>query len=363
MPRLISIALLSAVGVTTPDAAQIAGETHRTTTIASAAVRDAEHRPTLRVTVWYPAAKGAEATSLSIGDPTSPLFTVGAAAADVPILPSSAKRPVVLLSHGFGGSARMMGWFGTAMAEAGYVVISVDHPGNNGVDTMTVPGAILPWERAEDLKQALKAVGEDPVLGPHLDLTRIGAAGFSAGGFTALVLGGATVDVGRLERFCHASPSDGVCRPQLEFAVTEAESKRAQSEPAVAALIATASADHSMPGVKAVFVMAPAIVQALRPDGLEAIRKLVAIIVGDHDIVAPPATNANIAAAAIPGARLTTLGGATHYSFLSKCTPAGVAVVPLCKAVGAQEEAHRIAIEQAKALFARMPSTSLSPVR
>lgn len=361
MPHRILIALLAVFGVATSAVAQVAGETHRTTTIASAAVRDAQHRPTLRVTIWYPAEKGAEATSLAIGDPAKPLFTVGAAAADAPIEPSSARRPVILLSHGFGGSARMMGWFGIAMAQSGYIVISVDHPGNNGVDMMTVPGAILPWERAEDLKQALKAVAEDPILGPQLDLTRIGAAGFSAGGFTALVLGGARVDPDRLQRFCRTSPNDGVCRPQVEFAVTEAESARARSEPPVAALIAKAGVDHSMPGIKAVFAMAPAIVQALPPEGLQAIRKPVGIIVGDHDTVAPPATNANVAAAAIPGSRLTTVEGATHYTFLSSCTPAGVAIVPICQAAGPQKEAHRIAIEQARALFALMPAKHFSP--
>jgi predicted dienelactone hydrolase len=26
----------------------------------------------------------------------------------------------------------MMGWLGTALARAGYLVIAVDHPGNNG---------------------------------------------------------------------------------------------------------------------------------------------------------------------------------------------------------------------------------------
>ena len=48
--------------------------------------------------------------------------------------------PVILLSHGFGGTARIVGWFGIAMARDGYIVAAVDHPGNNAVDQMTVPG-------------------------------------------------------------------------------------------------------------------------------------------------------------------------------------------------------------------------------
>jgi predicted dienelactone hydrolase len=83
-----------------------------------------------------------------------------------------------------------MGWFGIAMARDGYVVVAVDHPGNNAVDQMTVPGAALYWDRADDLRAALEATERDPAIGPHMDLARLGVAGFSAGGFAALVAAG-----------------------------------------------------------------------------------------------------------------------------------------------------------------------------
>ena len=60
-------------------------------------------------------------------------------------------RPVILFSHGFGGTARIMAWFGTALARHGLIVIAVDHPGNNGRDPMTLAGAVLNWERPGDL--------------------------------------------------------------------------------------------------------------------------------------------------------------------------------------------------------------------
>jgi predicted dienelactone hydrolase len=214
--------LLAALTYISPAAAFVAGETHRTANQPSAAIRDARHRPALRITVWYPAASGAVAQPLIIGEPQQPLFEAGSAAPDAPFAPDppGQRRAVILLSHGFGGSARLMGWFGTALAETGYIVISVDHPGNNSIDEMTVPGAILPWERAEDLKRALDVVGEDRVIGSHVDMARVGAAGFSAGGFTALLLGGARADPDRLVTFCHSHPDDGVFLPQLELRVT-----------------------------------------------------------------------------------------------------------------------------------------------
>ncbi len=45
------------------------GERHLQATEASAALRDAQHRDTLRITVWYPAAPTAQEEDLTIGPP------------------------------------------------------------------------------------------------------------------------------------------------------------------------------------------------------------------------------------------------------------------------------------------------------
>src|SRR5204863_1401517 len=140
------------------------GERHLKTMSPTAALRDAEHRPDLRVTVWYPAAAGSKEERIDIGPPDKPLFLVGAVASDASFA-DARRRPVILFSHGFGGTARMMGWFGTVMAAQGYIVVAVDHPGNNGIDPITVAGATLASERPGDLAVALARVRADPELG------------------------------------------------------------------------------------------------------------------------------------------------------------------------------------------------------
>ena len=258
---------------------------------------------------------------------------------------------MILFSHGFGGTARMMGWFGTALARAGYVVIAVDHPGNNGLDQMTAAGAVLPWDRAQDLRAALDAAKADPAIGPHLDPARIGVSGFSAGGFTALVSAGARVDMGRFQAFCARNPTDGVCAPQKEFALSLDDMKRALASPDLAAEAAHAGDDHTIPGVRAAFAIAPAIVQALPPQDLAQIKAPVAIILGDADPVAPPATNGLVVAQEIAHAQLKVLPGVGHYDFLSACTPAA-AVVPLCTAIKVpQDPTHQAAIDMALSFF------------
>ena len=93
------------------------GETHRVTTEKTAALRDAEHRDQLRVTVWYPAAKDAVEQPLVVGldPPAKPFWNVGSVAFNAPFA-DGGPRPILLLAPGGSASARMVGWFGIAMA-------------------------------------------------------------------------------------------------------------------------------------------------------------------------------------------------------------------------------------------------------
>lgn len=333
--------------------AETVGERHLTTDQPTAALRDAEHRTTLRITVWYPAADGVEERSLDLGPPGKPLFLVGSAAPDAPFVDTK-RRPVILFSHGFGGTARMMGWFTTNLARAGFVVVAVDHPGNNGLDKMTAPGAVMFWDRPEDLRAALAAVRTDPTIGPHLDMRRVGAAGFSAGGFTALAAAGARVDPDLFIAFCKAHPDDGVCLPQKEFPLTLEEGFKALEAPELKAELAHARDDHTIPEVRAAFAIAPAIVQAFEPASLANLKTPVAIILGDSDPVAPPHTNGGVAARAIPGAELKVLPSVGHYDFLSTCTQAAIETTPLCGALKVQQDrTHQAALTMAFGFFAR----------
>ncbi|MGF6709081.1 putative dienelactone hydrolase [Luteibacter sp. W1I16] len=329
------------------------GETHRSTTTPSAALRHADGSSSIAITVWYPAKDGSKETPLVIGPDNAPLFAVGSAAADAPA--AAGRFPVVLVSHGFGGTARMMGWFGTALARAGFVVIAVDHPGSNGRGPITANGAAWWWERAEDLKAAWKTIRADPELSPHLSVNQLGVAGFSAGGFAALVVGGARVDVQHFGAFCRQHPKDGVCAPQLEAPDLTARDIGAWlKDPAMQPRFKDAESDHAIPGVRAVLVMAPALVQAIAPDSLRRLHVPVSVLVGTADTVAPADTNADVIARLVPGAKEQRLDGATHYDFLGECMPAAQEAVPQCAKATHQKEAHAAAVAEAIRMFREM---------
>jgi predicted dienelactone hydrolase len=345
----LSATLLS-VSLAASAASATVGERHLVAHEASAVLRNAWHSDELRITIWYPAAPQAVEAPINVGPPGMPLFTPGSAAPNAD-LEDARPRPVILLSHGFGGSARLMAWFGTALARHGYVVIAVDHPGNNERDPMTVAGAVLYWERPSDLKTALDKAKADPTIGLHLDLNRLGAAGFSAGGITTLVEAGARVDFRRFLRFCDAHPDDDICAPQKEFQFSRSDAEAFLAEPAVAPALAHLKDDLSIPGVKAAFVMAPGIVPGLDPESLKHMRLPVAILLGDADKVAPPATNGEVAAALIRRAKLTVLPRVGHYDFLAECTSAGDIAAPVCLTNVPRAATHKAAIDGALALF------------
>jgi len=346
------VGMLAMVAAGRAQAAPV-GETHPVTSDATASLRNADHRSDVRVTIWYPAAPDAIEHNVSIGPPGKPLRDIGSVAPDAAFAPDDGRRPVILLSHGFGGTARIMGWFGIAMARDGYIVVAVDHPGNNGADKMTVAAVVLWWDRAQDLQAALNAAEQDPTIGPHMDLSRIVVAGFSAGGGTALLAAGARVEPGRLVRFCQANPDDGICRPQKEFTFSTQDAADVLQRPDIQAEAGHAGDDHAIPQVRAAFVMAPALVQALDPASLEHMSVPVEIILGDADTVAPPATNGLFAAKLIPNVSLIRLPGVGHYDFLASCTESGRTTVPSCRTAVPQADTHRQAIEAAEAFFSR----------
>src|SRR5580704_14103118 len=101
--------------------------------------------------IWYPADPAAIEQMQWIGSPDAPFAKAGKATPDAALIAAPEKFPLILLSHGTGGSAAMMGWFGAALASHGYIVAAVNHPGNNGLEDYTLQGFSIWWERAADL--------------------------------------------------------------------------------------------------------------------------------------------------------------------------------------------------------------------
>jgi predicted dienelactone hydrolase len=304
-----------------------AGERRLATTSPTAAARH-HGDAALRLIVWYPASE--PEAQVAVGPPGSAIFIAGTVAKDAPFA-DVARHPLILLSHGFGGSARQMTWLGAALARHGYVAVAVDHPGANSIDGVSDAGAYAPWAQATDLRAALDFALDQPELAKHIDSDRVGAAGFALGGYASLLAAGARSDFSHFVKFCEGLDRDAMCDKHFEYPLDYHRRAEVLARPGLEALAAGESSDVRDARIKALFLIAPAFVEALDPASLSRVRAPVGIVLGAADPIAPAATNGQLAARLIPGAELRVLPGVGHYDFLSECGPRGFrAVAPLC---------------------------------
>src|SRR5688572_9087486 len=276
--------------------------------------------------IWYPTDVTAPAETLSIGPPGRPLFLAGVASPGVAINPVRERYPLVVLSHGTGGSAVQLAWLAIPLARQGYVVAALNHHGNTGTEPRyDARGFLLYWERARDVSVAIDRLLADPLFGPRIDRERIGAAGFSLGGYTVLALAGAPTDLQAYETFCASAERDFTCEPQPEMPTAHAEFTRFRAQdPATKASLARSGDSYRDERIRAVAALAPALGRALTPASLSRIDIPVLVISAERDSIAPPRTNGEFVHSAAPRSQIRRLEKAGHYTFLSPCTLFGV---------------------------------------
>jgi predicted dienelactone hydrolase len=312
----------------------------------------------LIATVWYPASPEAVEQAQWVGPPGAAVFNAGSAAPDAALAPGDGRFPLVVLSHGTGGTALSLGWLGTALAAKGSIAVAVNHPGNNALEAYTVEGFSLWWERARDVSSIIDHMLAEPNFGGRIDAGRIGAAGFSLGGYTVIELAGGITDPARFHASCRSPDSDGACKAPPEFPDLGAKlDALAKIDPAFQASLRDAGKSYRDKRIRAVFAMAPALGPAVTPESLGGIAIPVEIVAGSEDAIVPVASSAQYFAANIPGAKLTLFSyGVGHYTFLSSCSEQGRTTLPaLCQdATGVdRDEIHALTINLAVAFFAR----------
>ncbi len=110
------------------------------------------------------------------------------------------KYPLILISHGTGGGRLTLEWLADALVQNGFMVAAVDHWGNTYGNKIAID-FVTPWERPQDISFVLSGLLKDPTFGPVIDQSRIGAAGFSIGGYTVIALAGGKLNFDAIKNY------------------------------------------------------------------------------------------------------------------------------------------------------------------
>lgn len=275
---------------------------------------DQSSRPIV-TTIWYPAMSGTVETQSNIS-----IFKTGWSAKMAEISASKDKYPLILLSHGTGGSAVSISWLGKKLARKGFIVAAVNHHGNTGAEEKTLlQGFLLWWERPKDIIIVINQLLKDNYFGPKIDENRIGVAGFSLGGYTALACIGAKLELDKWEKNCADNPDNPFCHlpPEAPYTVEEVKNFLKSN---IDALNSRKYANDSFADrrIKAAFIIAPVFGPIISIQSLKNISVPVRIIVGSLDDQAIPELNAIPFSRLIPKSELLIIPNARHYTFLNQ---------------------------------------------
>jgi predicted dienelactone hydrolase len=260
--------------------------------------------PRLAGAIWYPCADDPRTVTLGKIAPPADIGLTGVR--DCPI--TGAKLPLVIFSHGRGG------WFGQhhdteeALADAGFIVAAINHPGDNGNDSSQRDKMTVWASRPTDMVRLLDFLLQDWKDKAVIDPERIGLFGFSLGGFTGLVLAGAPADFRRLALFCKETDKTENC-----------ERARSGDVP---------PSPRPDPRIRAAVLADAAMSFAFTPEGLNGIKIPLQVWRSELGGNGVRAASTASTASQLPGRPEIHTVPAGHFAFLAPCSPQLATAVP-----------------------------------
>ena len=125
--------------------------------------------------------------------------------------PKAGRHPLLIYSHGRHGDFHSQHITGHALANAGFVVVAIQHQVDGHIGSgETVPALV---RRVEELQAAVDWVEGDAILAAHTDARQIHGLGYSLGGATVMLAAGARIDVTAASDHCshHAREDKEFC--------------------------------------------------------------------------------------------------------------------------------------------------------
>lgn len=222
-------------------------------------------------------------------------------------------RPLIVISHGSIGTMSGHRDTAEALAEAGFVVAALTHPGDNPQDMSRT------WcltDRAPQVSALIDYLTADWPQAAMIDGSRIGAFGFSAGGFTVASLIGARSDPQTIIDHCADHPDFLLCTLMGPDGI-DPDSWQAGGYDA---------------RVRAGVIAAPGFGFSFSDESLEGITAPVQLWQAGADQILNAPWHVEPIRDRLPGVEFHRVDGALHHDFMAPCGPELRAAVPeLCR--------------------------------
>jgi predicted dienelactone hydrolase len=247
--------------------------------------------PPMTIGIWYPTDAPESPSPLGVFTQT---VAVGA-----PLRGNSLS--LVVISHGTGGSFAFHYDTAVALARTGYIAAALSHTGDTTDDRSW---AFQSWRRPPQLRHLIDYMLQEWPEHGRVDAARVGAFGFSAGGFTVLATAGGVPDMIRIVPHCHQHPDYFDCQNFNPLTYTPPP----------------ASVWFRDSRIKAAVIAAPARGYSFDAKGLMEVRIPIQLWRADEDEVLPPPEYADLVRDALPRSpEFHEVPNAGHYDFLAPC--------------------------------------------
>lgn len=225
--------------------------------------------------------------------------------------PAGGRYPLVLISHGTGGTALNHHVVAEALARQGFVVAALKHPGDNTRDRSLVASARFFDERPRQVSRLLDALLADKAWASMVDPARVAAIGHSAGGYSVAALVGGRAEPQRLRDHCDRVKDDPSC------ALRDKTVGLTQAGGAEAALPPAASDPVRDARIRAAVLLAP-LGTPVASDSLKTSTARIKLVAAEFDELLPARYHADHLRVQLPqGSPAGVAAGAGHFSFIS----------------------------------------------
>jgi predicted dienelactone hydrolase len=222
------------------------------------------------------------------------------------------KLPLIMVSHGTGGNRLSLEWIAQSLVRSGFMVAAVDHWGNTSDNK--IPAEFLKaWERPQDISFVLTQLLKDQDFNAVIDPHKIGALGFSFGGYTVIALAGGIVDYPVMIHYYRT-----IGHREVEFPEFPGLSRLLYDPALLAATKHIPNLKDSR--IKAFFALSPGTGPGfIRKQQFSTVHGPVLITGSKADSMAPVNTNAKVYHRLISGSHYYEFGGNVgHYVMLGE---------------------------------------------